>query len=66
VSGSSSTQRTRPARGFKGISVRARVVPHTYVKGDWGPSELVEVKVGGDSHFIYSWVVPPRAGTPGG
>jgi hypothetical protein len=24
----------------------------------------VEVKVEGSSHFVYSWVVPPRAGTP--
>lgn len=51
---------------LKELKPGTRVVSHNYGMGDWEPSELVEVKVGGDSHFIYSWVVPPRAGTPGG
>ena len=40
-----------------------RVVSHNYGMTDWEPLELAEVEVAGDPHYIYYWVIPPRANT---
>jgi SAM-dependent methyltransferase len=37
-----------------------RVVSHNYDMGDWEPLEVAEVEVGGETHYIYSWVIPEK------
>ena len=39
-----------------------RVVSHNYDMGDWKPLAVETITIGGDDHYIYYWVVPPRSG----
>jgi SAM-dependent methyltransferase len=36
-----------------------RVVSHNYDMGDWAPESVSEMDVGGTTHYVYYWVVPP-------
>ncbi|HEV2763658.1 MAG TPA: class I SAM-dependent methyltransferase [Pyrinomonadaceae bacterium] len=56
--------RLRP-KLLKELKPGTRVVSHNYGMTDWEPLELAEVEVRGDTHYIYSWVIPPRADAPG-
>jgi ubiquinone/menaquinone biosynthesis C-methylase UbiE len=39
-----------------------RIVSHNYDMGDWTPLRTVTLEVGGTTHTVYYWVVPPRQG----
>ena len=38
-----------------------RIVSHNYDLGDWAPQKHATVNVGSIDHYVYFWVVPPRA-----
>jgi SAM-dependent methyltransferase len=39
----------------------SRIVSHNYDLGDWTPLQKLTVKVGTTDHYVYFWIVPPRA-----
>ena len=45
---------------FAELKPGTRVVSHNYGMGDWEPKEVAEVEVGGNTHYIYSWVIPEK------
>ena len=40
-----------------------RVVSHNYDMGDWAPLKTETIVIDGTDHYIYYWIVPPRAGS---